>query len=82
MDIASWLSNFNMFQNTNISLVIAAFGALWLFIQNFWFILLIGGLWLVARKNSRRKEDKENTLPKHLPTKVEVFKMLTDLYLK
>lgn len=65
--------------NANISLGIAALGALWLFIQNFWFILVIGGLYLVSR-NKTDKRDKGT--PKHLPTKEGVIQMLTDLYLK
>ena len=62
--------------------VAATLAGVWIFIQNFWFVLLMVGLWLVARKNSRDKGGKENTLHKHLPTKIEVFNMLSDLFLK
>ena len=71
MDI-SGLSNFNMFN-------IAATGAgIFVFISNWWIIILLGILWLV----SRNKGDKKINVPKHLPTKDEVVNMLTDLYLK
>ena len=75
MDI-SWLSNFNMFN------VAATAAGVWVFVSNWWIVILLAVLWLVARGSPRDKGDKENTLPKHLPTKDEVVDMLKDLYLK
>lgn len=71
MDI-SWLNNFNVFN-------IAATGAaIWVFVSNWWILILLAILWLV----SRNKGDKVKQAPKHLPTKDEVVNMLFDLYLK
>lgn len=70
MDI-SWLNNFNVFN-------IAATGAaIWVFVSNWWILILLAILWLVSRNKGETKQ-----APKHLPTKDEVVNMLFDLYLK
>jgi hypothetical protein len=72
MDIASWLSNFNMFN------VAATAAGVWVFVSNWWVMLLLGFVWLV----SRSKTDKHKGTPKHLPTKTDVVNWLFDLYVK
>lgn len=73
MDI-SWLNNFNVFN------IAATAAGVWVFVSNWWIVILLAVLWLVARGSPRDKGDKD--IPKHLPTKDEVVDMLKDLYLK
>ena len=70
-----------LFQNGNIFNIAATGAAIWVFVTNWWVLIILAFIWLVSR-NKGDKADETKNIPKHLPTKVEVFKMLTDLYLK
>ena len=67
-----------LFQNGNMFNIAATGAAIWVFVSNWWVMLLLGFVWLV----SRNKGEKKTNIPKHLPTKEGVIQMLTDLYLK
>ena len=65
-----------LFQNANMFNIAATAAGVWMFISNWWIIILLGFVWLM----SRNKGDKADKKVKHLPTKDEVVKMVYDLY--
>ena len=61
-------------ESSGIARTLAILAAVWLFIQNFWIIIILAFLWFM----SQRKKD--NKSPKHLPTTDGVVQMIFELY--